>query len=128
MSNPPGPTRDAAIARAQAEFDSGAFRDRLAALIAIPSTSQDPAAAPDCRRYLEEGITPWLARLGFESSIHPNPDPSCGPILIASRIEDPSRPTVLLYGHDLSIRVQYTQRPKGSPTCSIQSPFNGAVA
>ena len=92
-------SREAAIARAQAEFDSGAFRKRLEALIAIPSTSQDPAHAPDCRRYLEEGIQPWLARLGFESSIHPNPDPTCGPILIASRIEDPARPTVLLYGH-----------------------------
>ncbi|MBP0445618.1 M20 family metallopeptidase [Roseomonas sp. SSH11] len=92
-------SREAAIARAQADFDSGAFRERMEALIAIPSTSQDPAHAPDCRRYLEEGITPWLARMGFESSIHPNPDPACGPILIASRIEDPSRPTALLYGH-----------------------------
>jgi acetylornithine deacetylase/succinyl-diaminopimelate desuccinylase-like protein len=99
MTSQTAPSREAAIARARAEFDSGAFRKRLEALIAIPSTSQDPAHAPDCRRYLEEGIQPWLARLGFESSIHPNPDPSCGPILIASRIEDPSRPTALLYGH-----------------------------
>ena len=93
------PSREAAIARARAEFDSGAFRDRLAALVAIPSTSQDPAAAPECMRYLEEGIRPWLARLGFESEIHPNPDPSCGPILTAARIEDPALPTALLYGH-----------------------------
>ncbi|WP_043828995.1 M20/M25/M40 family metallo-hydrolase [Muricoccus aerilatus] len=93
------PSRDAAIARATDDFDSGAFRDRLAALVAIPSTSQDPAAAPQLLRYLEEGITPWLARLGFTSAIHPNLEPGCGPILTATRIEDPALPTALLYGH-----------------------------
>ncbi|TPG48157.1 M20/M25/M40 family metallo-hydrolase [Roseomonas nepalensis] len=93
------PSREAAIARATAEFDGGAFRDRLAALVAIPSTSQDPAAAPESRRYLEEGLRPWLARLGFTSEVHPNPETGCGPILTATRLEDPARPTVLLYGH-----------------------------
>ncbi|WP_338661906.1 M20/M25/M40 family metallo-hydrolase [Pararoseomonas sp. SCSIO 73927] len=97
-------SREAAIARARAEFDSGAFRERLAALIAIPSTSQDPAAAAECQRYLEEGIQPWIARLGFTSSIHPNPEAGCGPILIAERVEDPSRPTILLYGHGDTVR------------------------
>jgi len=98
------PGRDAAIARATAEFDSGAFRERLESFIAIPSTSQDPGHEADLRRYLEEGIAPWVGRLGFTSSIHPNPEAGCGPILIASRVEDPSRPTVLLYGHGDTVR------------------------
>lgn len=92
-------SREDAIGRARTFFDSGAFRDRLASLVAIPSTSQDPAHAPDCARYLEDGIRPWLASMGFTSGIHPNPEPGCGPILVATRMEDPARPTALLYGH-----------------------------
>jgi acetylornithine deacetylase/succinyl-diaminopimelate desuccinylase-like protein len=107
------PSREAAIARAQSEFDSGAFRTRLAKLIAYPSTSQDPGHVPDCMRYLEEGIRPWLARMGFESSIHPNSVEGCGPILIASRIEDPSRPTALLYGHGDTVRGLADQWSEG---------------
>jgi acetylornithine deacetylase/succinyl-diaminopimelate desuccinylase-like protein len=107
------PSREAAIARAQSEFDSGAFRTRLAKLIAYPSTSQDPGHVPDCMRYLEEGIQPWLARMGFESSIHPNSVEGCGPILIASRVEDPSRPTALLYGHGDTVRGLADQWSEG---------------
>ena len=99
------PSRDAAIARARAGFDSGAFRSRLDALIAIPSTSQDPAHEADLRRYLEDGIAPWLDALGFTNrTIHPNPEPGFGPILTAIRVEDPSRPSVLLYGHGDTVR------------------------
>ncbi|WP_270938441.1 M20 family metallopeptidase [Falsiroseomonas oryzae] len=98
------PSRDAAIARALASFDSGGFEATLAQLVAIPSTSQDPAGAPHLDRYLEQGIRPWLDRLGFASQIHPNPLPGFGPILTAARIEDPSQPTVLLYGHGDTVR------------------------
>ena len=40
-------TRDGAIARALGFFDRGGFRDHLASLVAIPSTSQDPAHAAE---------------------------------------------------------------------------------
>ncbi|MGC8475753.1 MAG: M20 peptidase family dipeptidase, partial [Acetobacteraceae bacterium] len=89
--------RSRALARAAYCFDSGAFRDRLAALIAIPSTSQEADAAPALSRYLREGIAPWLDRLGFAHAIHPNPAAGFGPILTAARIEDPGLPTVLTY-------------------------------
>jgi hypothetical protein len=46
-------TRDGALARATQFFDAGGFCDRLAELVAIPSTSQDPGHEADVRRYLD---------------------------------------------------------------------------
>lgn len=97
-------TRERAIARALTEFDSGAFLARLESLVSIPSTSQEEAAASALRRYLAEGLEPWLTRLGFTVTLHDNPLPGFGPILTALRIEDPSLPTVLLYGHGDTVR------------------------
>jgi acetylornithine deacetylase/succinyl-diaminopimelate desuccinylase-like protein len=97
-------TRDAAIAGALGFFDDGGFRDRLAALVAIPSTSQDPGHEADVRAYLEVGIRPWLERMGFDVVVHPNPEPAFGPILTAERIEDPAFSTVLTYGHGDTVR------------------------
>jgi acetylornithine deacetylase/succinyl-diaminopimelate desuccinylase-like protein len=98
------PSRDAAIARALTFFDQGGFQDLLGRLVAIPSTSQEPEGAPALTRYLEDGMRPWLSRLGFEVRIHPNPEPGFGPILVATRIEDPALPTALLYGHGDTVR------------------------
>ena len=92
-------TRDGAIAGALAFFDRGGFRDHLASLVAIPSTSQDPAHAADVQRYLNDAIQPWLLRMGFSVEIYPNPEAGFGPILMAERLEGPDRPTVLTYGH-----------------------------
>lgn len=97
-------TRDGALARAAAQFDSGGFRDRLAALVAIRSTSQDAQYAAALDDYLGAGLRPWLETLGFAATIHPNPEPGFGPILTATRIEDPARPTILLYGHGDTVR------------------------
>jgi acetylornithine deacetylase/succinyl-diaminopimelate desuccinylase-like protein len=92
-------SRDGALARALAYFDCDGFRDRLAELVAIPSTSQDPGHEADVRRYLADAILPWLQRMGFEVEIHPNPAAGFGPILFAERLEGADRPTVLTYGH-----------------------------
>lgn len=97
-------TRAGAIGRALDFFDTGAFRDLLAGLVEIPSTSQDPAFASELERYLREGIAPWLRRLGFSLEIYPNPEPGFGPILIGTRVENPGLPTVLLYGHGDTVR------------------------
>ncbi len=97
-------SRESAIAAALSHFDSGGFKTKLAELVAIPSTSQDPAFAADVHRYLGEGITPWLQRMGFSTTIHPNPLQGFGPILTAERIEDPSLPTILTYGHGDTVR------------------------
>jgi acetylornithine deacetylase/succinyl-diaminopimelate desuccinylase-like protein len=106
-------TREGAIAQALQFFDGGQFRDRLAGLVAIPSTSQDPGHEADVRRYLEDGIRPWLERLGFTVAVHPNPRPGFGPILTAERIEDPKHPTVLTYGHGDTVRGLEDQWDKG---------------
>ena len=73
-------------------------------MVAIRSTSQDPAHEADVRQYLAEAIQPWLERLGFTVEIHPNPAAGFGPILTAERIEDPALPTVLTYGHGDTVR------------------------
>jgi acetylornithine deacetylase/succinyl-diaminopimelate desuccinylase-like protein len=106
-------TREGAISRALDGFDSNSFRDRLADLVAIPSTSQDPSHAPDVQRYLGDAIQPWLETLGFTVAIHPNPIASFGPILIAERIEDTSLPTVLTYGHGDTVRGLDSQWRQG---------------
>lgn len=98
------PSREGAVGRALAFFDSNGFRDRLASLVAIPSTSQDPGHESDVRRYLADAIQPWLTQLGFTSVLHANPCEGFGPILTAERIEDPARPTVLTYGHGDTVR------------------------
>jgi acetylornithine deacetylase/succinyl-diaminopimelate desuccinylase-like protein len=97
-------TRDAAIARAMQFFDGGGFRDRLADLVAIPSTSQDPGHEADVNGYLTAAIQPWLERMGFSVAIYPNPAEGFGPILLAERLEGPDRPTVLTYGHGDTVR------------------------
>jgi acetylornithine deacetylase/succinyl-diaminopimelate desuccinylase-like protein len=97
-------SREGAIARATGFFDDGGFKKLLSDLVAIPSTAQEEERAPELRRYLETGIRPWVERLGFTAAIHENPLPGFGPILTAARIEDPSLPTVLLYGHGDTVR------------------------
>ncbi|MDQ2764201.1 MAG: M20/M25/M40 family metallo-hydrolase, partial [Pseudomonadota bacterium] len=97
-------SRDGALARALTFFDSNGFRDRLAELVAIPSTSQDPGHQADVQRYLADAIKPWLERMGFVTEIHPNPAAGFGPILFAERLEGPDRPTILTYGHGDTVR------------------------
>jgi acetylornithine deacetylase/succinyl-diaminopimelate desuccinylase-like protein len=97
-------TREGALRRAREEFDGGRFQRRLADLVAIPSSSQDPAHAEHLTRYLSEGISPWLASLGFTVAVHDNPVAGYGPILTAERIEAPGLPTVLTYGHGDTVR------------------------
>jgi len=97
-------TREGAIARARAQFDQGGFRATLAALVAIPSTSQEAAHRADLDRYLDGALKPWLARLGFAVTIHPNPAADAGPILLARRREGEALPSVISYGHGDTVR------------------------
>ena len=98
------PNRESAIARALDFFDTNGFRERLAGLVAIRSTSQDPAHEADVQQYLANAMQPWLERLGFTVEIYPNPAAGFGPILTAERIESPALPTVLTYGHGDTVR------------------------
>ncbi len=94
-------TRAAAIARAEAYFDSGAFRTDMARRVAIPTESQNPDRGPVLLQYLDAEMKPLLESLGFTCRIMQQ---GKWPFLYAERIEDASRPTVLGYGHGDVIR------------------------
>ena len=98
------PTREGALTRAATFFDDGGFKSLLSDLVAIPSTAQEEGREADLDRYLNGAIRPWLEGLGFTVQVRPNPREGFGPILTGIRIEDASRPTVLLYGHGDTVR------------------------
>ena len=103
----PNPSRISAIAAGQAYATDGAFEAELAARVAHPTASQDlPASLPALTRYLTDEIAPAFAPMGFTTRIYPNPVTGQGPILLASRMEDPALVTVLGYGHGDVIRGQ----------------------
>jgi acetylornithine deacetylase/succinyl-diaminopimelate desuccinylase-like protein len=105
--------REQALERARAHFDSGAFVRDLARRVAIRTESQDPASGPALRGYLVGELSPSLAALGFTSTLHDNPVPPFGPLLLAVRHEDDALPTVLMYGHGDVIRGQDTSWTHG---------------
>ncbi len=98
------PTRDAAITEIERYFDEGRYREDLARRVAIASTAQVPELRDQLDHYLVDEIGPALTELGYEWSVHPNPDPAGGPFLVGRRHEDPTRPTVLTYGHGDVVR------------------------
>ncbi|MFC0387438.1 M20/M25/M40 family metallo-hydrolase [Muricoccus vinaceus] len=98
-------TRDGAIARAQAEYDDGTFLDRLASLVAVQTESHPPERKSELERYCHEVLGPMVAVMGFRTEVLDNPEPIHGPVLVATRIEDPALPTVLFYGHGDVVRA-----------------------
>jgi acetylornithine deacetylase/succinyl-diaminopimelate desuccinylase-like protein len=96
-------TRQAAIDRATAYFDGGAFKRDLARRVAIPTESQNPERAPDLARYVETEIRPALEGMGFSCRILEQ-DGARGPFLYGERLENDGGPTVLGYGHGDVIR------------------------
>jgi acetylornithine deacetylase/succinyl-diaminopimelate desuccinylase-like protein len=106
--------RNGAIARARAYVESGAFEADLARRVAFKTESQKlPHALPELWRYLSQEMTPAFSKLGFETRIYDNPLPGQGPILLATRLEDPKLATVLGYGHGDVIRGLEDQWTKG---------------
>jgi acetylornithine deacetylase/succinyl-diaminopimelate desuccinylase-like protein len=102
-------SRSAAVAAVEKYFDTGGFLGDLSRRVAIPTESQNPARAAELHRYLDSEMSESLARMGMTSRILPNPTGKGGPFLIAELIEDPKRPTVLMYGHGDVIRGQEEQ-------------------
>src|SRR5438132_10036829 len=117
-------TRKAAIAAAEKYFDSGAFLADLGRRVAIPTESQNPDRQRELELYLETEMSESLARLGMTSRIFPNPRGKGGPFLIAELIEDPKRPTVLLYGHGDVIRGQEEQWRAGLGPWTVKQEGN----
>jgi acetylornithine deacetylase/succinyl-diaminopimelate desuccinylase-like protein len=109
-------SRSDAIRRAQNYIDTGEFEAELARRVAIRTESQkfpDPAALAECRRYLDSEMTPAFAAMGFTSEVYDNPIAGQGPVLLATRIEDPALPTVLGYGHGDVVRGMHDQWTRG---------------
>ena len=106
-------SRSAAIAAVEKYFDGGTFLADLGRRVAIPTESQNPDRQRELERYLDTEMSESLARLGMTSRIFPNPKGKGGPFMIAELIEDPKRPTVLLYGHGDVIRGQEEQWRSG---------------
>src|SRR6478672_4790199 len=96
-------SRAAAISRAEAYFDSGAFRTDLARRVAIPTESQNPERKGELARYLASEIAPALEKIGFKCRTLTQ-ERAKGPFLFAERSEDPALTTVLGYGHGDVIR------------------------
>lgn len=96
-------SREAAIAKAEAYFESGALKADLARLIAMPTESQNPDRAEVLTAYIESEMRPLLESLGFTCKTLHHPKAK-GPFLFAERIEDPALPTVFGYGHGDVIR------------------------
>ncbi len=95
MTTPPHPR--AADVAAHARERIPATLTRLGEYLAIPAISCQRENAPDVRR-LAERIRDDLAALGFaRSRLLELPDAL--PCVAAERIEDPRKPTVLIYGH-----------------------------
>ena len=110
-------TRDGAIGRVVDHLDRGCFLDDLARRVAIPSESQNPERHAALERYLGEEIGPAVQRLGGEWEIHLNPI-CAAPLLVGTRIETPTLPTVLIYGHGDVVHGQERQWREGlAPWC-----------
>jgi acetylornithine deacetylase/succinyl-diaminopimelate desuccinylase-like protein len=88
--------RSAAVEDAYRLVDSGAWTERLARLVAVPTESSGGKPRPVLRAYLETELVPDLARMGFAHRIV---EIEGWPFLIAERIEGDGLPTVLSYGH-----------------------------
>src|SRR6056297_925832 len=107
-------SRSGAIDRVRHYIDSGDFEADLARRVAIPTESQIPEGLPYLIRYIEDEMIPAFEKMGFTCQVYTNPVAGCGPVLLATRIEDATRPTVLGYGHGDVIRGLDDQWTKGA--------------
>jgi hypothetical protein len=70
-------TRQAAIARAVLELDSGAIQRDLARRVSLPTVSQAPEARSALVDYLEAEVVPALGALGFTTHLELHDEPRC---------------------------------------------------
>lgn len=109
-------SRAGAIHRAEDYVDSGRFESELAARVSVRTESQkfpDPEAIAECHRYLGDHMGSAFEAMGFAIRTYDNPFPGQGPVLLATRIEDATLPTVLGYGHGDVVRGMDEQWTKG---------------
>jgi acetylornithine deacetylase/succinyl-diaminopimelate desuccinylase-like protein len=112
-------SRADAIAAAQAIWDGGDYLGRLRALVAVATESQMPDRLGELRRYCGEVLGPMVREIGFDTVVLDNPEAGRGPVLVASRIEDPGLPTVLVYGHGDVVRGEPQRWRQGLDPWSV---------
>ncbi len=91
--------REGAIASSTRTMTDGRFIETLSRRVAMPTESQNPAAAQILYTYLSDEIAPLLSAMGFSCRLYDNPQEGQPPLLIGERIESPELPTLLTYGH-----------------------------
>jgi acetylornithine deacetylase/succinyl-diaminopimelate desuccinylase-like protein len=91
--------REDAVAAARSYVVDGGFTAEMAPRIAIRSESPREDCRDDNLHYLNKEMRPLLERMGFSCQVIENPIEQRLPAMYAERIEDPSRPTILIYGH-----------------------------
>lgn len=96
--------RKGVISRAWSYVDTGGLFHDLARRVAIPTESQNPDRETEIRNYLSQEMGPYLQAMGFQWKILENKVLARLPFLVAQRIENLSRPTVLTYGHGDTVR------------------------
>ncbi|MGW2517305.1 M20/M25/M40 family metallo-hydrolase [Streptomyces sp. NPDC001617] len=87
------------VRKAEEIVDSGAFFTELSSMVGYPSESARPESRVAVRAYLAEVLAPALVGLGCSVRTYENENPRGGPFLVGRRVESPSLPTLLCYGH-----------------------------
>ncbi|HET7888914.1 MAG TPA: M20 family metallopeptidase [Bradyrhizobium sp.] len=91
-------TRADAVTRAHAMLHSGEFLSELDRRVAYQTESQNPEKRDALRAYLTDALQPAFAGMDFATRLIESPAQK-GPYLLAEYRENPSAPTVLIYGH-----------------------------
>ena len=112
--------RDSAIASAVRCLEDGSFESELAQRVAMRTESQVPGNTKVLTHYLEKAMIPEFEQLGFTYKVFNNPIDGHGPVLLASRIENPNFTTILGYGHGDVIVGQEEQWQQGSGPWELQ--------
>ncbi|WP_246668593.1 M20 family metallopeptidase [Bradyrhizobium sp. UNPF46] len=92
------PSREAAIAAAEAALEDGTLFEELSRAIACRTESQRADSRSGLVAYLTELVVPYLEALGFACHIIEHREAK-GPFLVARRQEHESLPTIMCYGH-----------------------------
>jgi acetylornithine deacetylase/succinyl-diaminopimelate desuccinylase-like protein len=93
-----GMSRNEAIGSIRQHFQSGGFLAELDRRVGYRTESQNGGQPAALRAYLEDELQPAFSQLDFTTRLIDSPSGK-GPYLLAQYQENPSAPTVLMYGH-----------------------------
>jgi acetylornithine deacetylase/succinyl-diaminopimelate desuccinylase-like protein len=97
-------TRQKLVESGARHFDTGAFIEELGRRVSAKTESQRAGSKPDLFAYLKGEAAPYLSSLGFDCETWENPVEGGPPFLFATRVEDASLATVLMYAHGDVVR------------------------